>query len=336
MRSTSRLTLVPTVHSPAVVAAIVCGISEMVNAASKTSTTVRLMPSTAMQPFSAMSSDTASGAVIVTHLALPSSRSALTVPVASMWPVSRCPPTRSPSCSARSRLTVAPVSRLASVVRCRVSGMTSAQNPPAVTAATVRQAPFTAMLSPIRRPVNGARGVISIRPSRPSHASPSVSTMPLNTFSSCPSAYTVPGDDEIRTHPLDGEVVQESRLGERRHSSATHRTHGRIAADDARRQHGHHLVDEVCVEGRSEHRRPALDEDADQPTPAEDGQERLQVDSGWRGFHDLDIDPKVPEMAEALAIRAHRGEHESPLGPVLQEACGGWDPERAVDHHTQR
>ncbi len=114
--------------------------------------TVRLMPSIATEPFSTTKRMISGEASRVMMRAMPSLVRDATVPVPSMCPVTMWPPRRPEASRARSRLTGVPAESEPSAERLSVSGMTSARNAPPRTAFTVRQTPFTAMLSPVRVP----------------------------------------------------------------------------------------------------------------------------------------------------------------------------------------
>src|SRR5258708_38886280 len=72
--STSRFTCAPTPFPASVVFSIVCGISASANAAAATRLTVRLMPSTAIEPFSTTERRIARGARIDSSTPGPSGR----------------------------------------------------------------------------------------------------------------------------------------------------------------------------------------------------------------------------------------------------------------------
>src|SRR5450755_4358619 len=125
--------------------------------------------------------------------------------------------------------------------------------------ATVRQAPFTATLSPVRRPAKGARGAMAIRPLLRPVTSPRVSTIPLNNSGvSSISPYTVARHHEIRADRLGGDVSQEWGGREACGAGAPHGAERRCAADDPGRQHRDDLVHDPGVERGSEHRRSSL------------------------------------------------------------------------------
>ena len=84
MTSTSRFTGSPTVRAPSVVTDIVCGMSATENSVSSMSTTVRLTPSTVIDPFSTMYRASPSGS-----RTRRSGAGTVTSPTASTWPCTR-------------------------------------------------------------------------------------------------------------------------------------------------------------------------------------------------------------------------------------------------------
>ena len=106
------------------------------------------------------------------------------VPVPSMCPETICPPNRPFAAIARSRLTALPGRSCPKLERRSVSGITSAEKEVAANCVTVRQTPFTAMLSPNCVPFSTTSaamcstqrtGVCSIRKTEPIS-----STIPVN------------------------------------------------------------------------------------------------------------------------------------------------------------
>src|SRR5208337_3686725 len=107
-----------------------------------------------------------------------------TTPVASMWPVTRCPPRRSPSRRDLSKFTRSPTFFKGKVVRARVSGETSKLAAGGAMATTVRQAPATATDSP-RLSSAAGNGVLTVTLSPSARGvsptiSPTPSTNPVN------------------------------------------------------------------------------------------------------------------------------------------------------------
>src|SRR6185312_11700922 len=83
-----------------------------------------------------------------TSTASPAAATDSTTPTPSTCPCTICPPNRSPSRRARSRLTRSPARQAAMVVRSSVGPAAAAENHPDPCSRTVRHAPFSAMLSP--------------------------------------------------------------------------------------------------------------------------------------------------------------------------------------------
>ncbi len=108
--------------------ATVCGINATSKPASSTSLTVRLTPSTQIEPFLAMYLSSAAGAPKRQRCARASSCTDRTWPRPSTWPLTKCPPRRSLGRIARSRFSTAPSASWPSVVRARVSVEASAWN----------------------------------------------------------------------------------------------------------------------------------------------------------------------------------------------------------------
>ncbi len=151
-RSVSRLTRWPTRLLPSVVCRCVCGMMATPKAMSFRLAIVRLIPSTAMDPFSTSRRRRASGYENENHHIPPVSRTSMMVPTPSIWPVTKCPPSRSVGRQGRSRFTASAMRSFPRVVRPMVSSDRSTSNASCSTAVTVRQVPSTAMLSPIARP----------------------------------------------------------------------------------------------------------------------------------------------------------------------------------------
>ena len=82
---------------------------------------VRLMPSSVTEPFSMTSAAKAGGKASVQRREEPACSTERTVATQSTWPLTRCPPRRSPRARARSRLTRSPLRRSPRVVRERLS-----------------------------------------------------------------------------------------------------------------------------------------------------------------------------------------------------------------------
>ena len=86
--------------------------------------------------------------LMVNHTAIPSFLMSVMMPVPSTCPETICPPNLPSAAMARSRFTLAPLMSPPGEARFKVSCMTSALNIPCESSVTVRQIPFTAILSP--------------------------------------------------------------------------------------------------------------------------------------------------------------------------------------------
>src|SRR5215212_4281698 len=96
-----------------------------------------------------------------------------------------CPPNLLPADIARSRLTGHPTARSPSAVRLNVSGMRKKVNVMPSTSPTVKHAPFTQMLSPVRTPSDTLPAEMlrrNISPFPIEETLPTSSTSPVNTF----------------------------------------------------------------------------------------------------------------------------------------------------------
>ncbi len=118
------------------------------NSAPLTAFTVRLVPSTVIEPLCAMYLASSRGARTVNWMARAFSSRLRTSPTPSTWPLTRWPPRRVVGVRAFSRFTRLPTFRCWKAVRARVSRLTSAQKPSPGSSTAVRQTPLTAMLSP--------------------------------------------------------------------------------------------------------------------------------------------------------------------------------------------
>src|SRR5690606_34723154 len=119
--STSMLTRSPGFRAPSVVTASVWGIRATSNPVSVTPATVRLTPSTATDPFSAMERRRGAGTEIVMRRPSPSATTDSMVPTPSTWPWTMWPSNRPEAATGRSRLTESPGWRAPRLVRSRVS-----------------------------------------------------------------------------------------------------------------------------------------------------------------------------------------------------------------------
>src|SRR5438128_2009530 len=110
--------------------------------------TVRLTPSTAIDPLRIRYGERLRSNEMVSQCESPSGRISSTIPVPSTCPCTKWPPTRPSARIDRSRFTRCSGRSDPSVVTLAVSGPTSACTSPLSAAMTVRQTPLTARLSP--------------------------------------------------------------------------------------------------------------------------------------------------------------------------------------------
>ena len=184
--STSSCTGSPGRRRPRVVTSRVWGTRATANQPGPTPATVRLTPSTAIDPFSTTYRSRSAGSSILTSSPSPTAVRSSTLATPSTWPWTRWPPRRPPRAMGRSRLTRSPAARPPRAVRRRVSATRSAANPAAVASATVRQQPLTATDSPSRSsPARNGASTSSRAPLASSAAAraatvPVPSTIPVN------------------------------------------------------------------------------------------------------------------------------------------------------------
>src|SRR5439155_24833263 len=89
IRSVSRLTVAPNCLKPSVVLASVWGMSATLKRSAATSTTVKLTPSTATEPFDTICAANSGGQVNQTVSQSPDRRRSAIRPIPSMWPCTR-------------------------------------------------------------------------------------------------------------------------------------------------------------------------------------------------------------------------------------------------------
>src|SRR6185369_10722154 len=186
--STSRFTWLPGASRPSVVISSVVGMRLTSNQGSGpgplSADTVRLTPSTVTEHLATMYRASSGGvATRTTSQCSPGVRARMT-PVPSVCPWTRCPPSRPPSCTGRSRLTGDPGASPPSPVRRSVSAITSAVKVLSEESVTVRHTPLTAIDSPCPASAvtRGPRTVSRAASASCSTAttSPSSSTIPVN------------------------------------------------------------------------------------------------------------------------------------------------------------
>ena len=138
-------------------------------------------------------------------MALSSFLTSTILPVPSTCPDTMCPPNLPSAAIARSKLTCAPLSAFASDERFSVSCMTSAVNACGMSLVTVRQIPFTAMLSPTFVPASTFSALIvrtaEFAPREIVSIVPTSSTIPVNIVYrlSFLSIHNITLDEEIIT-----------------------------------------------------------------------------------------------------------------------------------------
>src|SRR5688500_12322169 len=183
MTSPSTCTRSAARSAPSVVCRNVYSINESCTTpGSGTAFTVRLTPSTVIEPCGTSSSATLPGTSMSTRTASSNRRTARTVPTPSTWPCTMWPPSRSDARSARSRFTRVPTVQPSIVVRPSVVATAATVKHPDPRSRTVKHAPFTATLSPSTKSSYPER----MRNSRPAGVSatwsivPTSSTRPVN------------------------------------------------------------------------------------------------------------------------------------------------------------
>src|SRR5271166_3251583 len=196
--SVSMLTRSPGLSNPSVVTARVCGMSMTEKPSVQTSTSVRLTPSTAIDPLGTSSPVQAGSRVNARNSHSPSDRRSRSTAVVSICPCTKCPPSLSPTRSDRSKLTRSPARFPPRFVRSKVSGPAWTSNCSPSLATTVRQQPLTATLSPIAsEPVKPGQASVNRCPAFsltiPS-TRPRTSTSPVNTLSLLHSMARTSGD----------------------------------------------------------------------------------------------------------------------------------------------
>src|SRR6266851_5914443 len=221
------------------VTASVCGIRATLNVPTGRSTaaTVRLIPSTAMEPFSAIRWRRPAGRSMTTSDPVEPFSTFLIRAVASTWPCTKWPSTEAFPVNGNSRLTGLPSANRPRLVLRRVSGTTSAKNAAPRFSTTVRQQPLTATLPPI-----SSRLVVGPcwTPSRPDPASttlPTPLTIPVNTH--------IPADHKIIAEPSEVHVAQPDGIFNALDSLATYRADCLATADHHGGDVREHLIDEA-------------------------------------------------------------------------------------------
>jgi len=152
------------------------------SSSSNTSTTVKLVPSTAINPLGTMYLSNDFSVFTFTQRESPSGTFDTITPVLSTWPCTKCPPMRLVGVTARSRFTSDPGSSSDSDVLRSVSGdspTVKSETLPS-NSVTVRHVPFTAILSPRLTPSRTVEAAI-LRSKPPCGAVPSCLTVPISS-----------------------------------------------------------------------------------------------------------------------------------------------------------
>src|SRR6185369_895806 len=368
MRSTSRLTLRPGALWRSVVCSTVCGIRLTVNSQppsprSATALTVRLTPSTAIEPLKARKRAGASGAATARSHDSPTRSKRATVPTPSTWPLTRWPSRRSPARSAFSRLT-SPV-RSSPLVAARLAAETSTRkrSRAAAIATTVMQAPAIAMLSPSAVDASsqpGGGATVSALPNAgesPSGSTltirPTALTMPVNMrrLSSPPTARAVTdasprrGRSRVvcqgRRAQQQAQVVADASDVDERETECVvepreRRKRGEAAtvAEQLRRDVDEQLVDETGGEQRCVELLAGLDVQLVDLAPAEVGDHRREVDLAARRRRERDLGAVRFERATPRAVVDRRVDEH--LSRRREDARGGRRLEARIDDHAQR
>src|SRR5260370_5000061 len=196
----------------------VCGMRATVKVACTSSTlaTVRLIPSTAMEPFSTAKGGSSFGSSITTSRPAATPFIALILLVASTWPWTRWPSSNREAASGSSRLTRAPSFSAPRFVRRSVSGTTSATKIEPDFVTTVKQHPLTATLEPtFRRRAAEACSMPSLFASA-STTVPTPLTIPVNIH--------VPRDQYLVSKLRRVCLAQPDRIHKVQHAPAAHRS----------------------------------------------------------------------------------------------------------------
>ena len=145
-------TLSPLCLEPSVVAPSVWGIRETETRSPSTSTKVKLIPSTAIDPFGTANLASSLPSFIQIFVSDGIFWTSSITPVPSTWPKTKCPSSLSPTFMDLSMFTASPGVTLPRFVLLIVSATISNSASPFDSLVTVRQAPFMQTLSPFLRP----------------------------------------------------------------------------------------------------------------------------------------------------------------------------------------
>lgn len=148
-----------------------CGMMLQAKPASPAWLTVSEMPSTAIEPLTAISGARLAGTATSRRCDSPTGSSAVISPIASTWPNTMWPPISSPIRSERSRLTLSPSRQRPTVVTSRVAPEASTANQPSPLSTAVKQMPEVAIEPPSGISASGSRVLmVSRRPWSPARS----------------------------------------------------------------------------------------------------------------------------------------------------------------------
>src|SRR5579872_3136088 len=229
--------------------------SATVKSTSVARATVRLIPSTATEPFSATKRRRLAGRAIRTRVPAAAGMTSRMRAAASTWPWTMCPSSRPAALTGSSRLTGSPFPSRPRLVRLRVSGTTSMWKVAPCLRTTVRQHPFTATLEPILRRRAVAGCVMASRWEPADATTPTALTIPVNIY--------VSGDEKVVAEPGDVEIVEGVSVGDMLHARTAEWRGGLAPADQDRREIRVNLVDQVGFEECGVDLTSALDQKAD-------------------------------------------------------------------------
>ncbi|KAL4585075.1 hypothetical protein LXL04_009689 [Taraxacum kok-saghyz] len=153
------------------------------SSSSNTSTTVKLVPSTAINPFGTINFNISGEVFTLIHNESPSTSIETISPVPSTCPCTKCPPIRVEGFTALSKLTTEPFSSSINDVFLNVSGAkpTLNSNRSESNSVTVKHVPFTAMLSPRFTSSRTVGEWITMSYDSPDSSKPSSLTFPISS-----------------------------------------------------------------------------------------------------------------------------------------------------------
>src|SRR3954447_3076787 len=323
--STSMFTGSPGAAAPSVVAASVCGIRATWISGPSSAATVRLTPSTVIEPLWTTYASSSSGMRTVTVAPPSASRSIAAIrPTPSTWPWTRWPPSRAANVTGRSRLTVAPARTDPRLVRLSVSPLRSNASVASVRSTTVKQVPLTATDAPIGLSVATSGQRTTSRPPSSACTVPSSSTIPVNI-----SLHPDVGADAV-----DPNERQVQRRADRREPLPHHRARRVGAADDPRRDVLDDAVDGVVAQEAPRQRGAPFEQHALDVAFAERFEQRTRRDAAHRvRGTDRDLDAGRQRPRYGGLARSGRGQECGRA--IVEDRSGRGDRARRVDDHPK-